>query len=181
MTRARLTVAALLAVLACQGKLLTITIDDSARTVVPKGTIVETLLADFGFGEFVSMDLTQAQELQNQGVQPGDIKDVRLVVFELEVTQPAGGDLSFLDSLDVVVEAPGLEPKLIAFQDTFPVGEGLVAFEIEDVDLTEYVVSESMTITTEVSGRRPEADTTVVARYAVDVGVTAQGACGGRE
>ena len=50
-------------------------------------------------------------------------------------------------------------------------------FELDDVDLTPYVVSESMTLTTEVSGTRPDADHTVVARFALDVAVTTQGAC----
>lgn len=169
--------AILLAALSCKGKLFSITIADEAETVVPKGTLVETLISDFGFGEFVSMDLTEAQELQNQGVAPGDIKDVRLVIFELEATAPAGSDLSFLNSLEVWVESPGLPAVLIASQDQFPPGQALVEFEIQDVDLTEYVVSESLTLTTEVDGRRPESSTTVLARYEIDVGVTSQGAC----
>ena len=52
-----------------------------------------------------------------------------------------------------------------------------VDFDVEPVDLTEYVVSESMTFTTEVTGRRPDVDTTVEARFDVAVGVTGQGAC----
>ena len=170
-------VALLVAALACQGKLFSITIADEAKTTVPKGTIVETLISDFGFGEFVSMDLTEAQELKNQGVADGDIKDVRLVIFELEVASPANGDLSFLNSLELWVESPGLPAALVASQTDFPVGQGLVEFDIEDVDLTEYVISESMTFSTEVNGRRPEADTQIIARYEVDVGVTGQGAC----
>lgn len=170
--------AALFAVLvSCQGKLFSITIDDQTSTVVPKGTPLETLLGDFGFGEFAQMDLTEASELQNQGVEPGDIKDVRLVVFDLEVTSPAGGDLSFIESMEVLVEAPGLESKTLASRTDFPVGQSRVEFDIADLDLTEYVVSESMTLTTNVTGGRPDDDTTVVAYYEIDVGVTSQGAC----
>ena len=53
-------------------------------------------------------------------------------------------------------------------------------FDIVDVDLTDYVVSHSMTLTTEVSAHRPDADTEVEARFVVDVGVTVQGACSSR-
>ena len=49
--------------------------------------------------------------------------------------------------------------------------------DLEDVDLTDYVVSQSLTIRTDVSGRRPEDETTVEARFALRVGVTSQGAC----
>ena len=52
----------------------------------------------------------------------------------------------------------------------------MVQFNLSDVDLTEYLVSESMTLTTDVTGHQPEDDTTVVARVVLDVGVTLQGA-----
>ena len=51
----------------------------------------------------------------------------------------------------------------------------MVPFTLSDVDLTPYVVSQSMTLTTDVSAHRPEVDTTVEARFQVNVRVTAQG------
>lgn len=176
MTR-RLPVAAFaIAFLACQSKLFTITIDQQAETTVPKATVLETLLGDFGFGDFVSMNLIEAEELQNQGVEPGDIKDVRLIFFELEAATP-GTDLSFLNTLDLYVEAPDLPQVLIASGASFPPGQAIVELDLEDVDLTEYVVSEALTITTDVDARRPEDETRVVASFELDVGVTGQGAC----
>lgn len=167
---------ALLSWSACQDDtLLTLTIEDESSTQVEQGTILEELAGTFGFGDFVSMDITASQELQNQGVGPGDIRDVRLTLLSLSV--PEGQDLSFLDSVDVYVEAPGLDAVLIASQDAFPEGEPVVDLDLEDVDLTDYAVSQSMTLSTEVSGSRPSEDTTVTAAYALDVGVTTQGAC----
>lgn len=163
--------------LACQSSLFTIEVSDSATTTVEAGTILEDLLGDLGFEEFVSMDLTAAEELQNQGVSPGDIQEVYLTSFSLTAASPDGADLSFLDSMELWVEAPGLEPALIAWQDEFPEGEGTVVFELEGVDLTDYVVSQSMTLTTEVTAHRPDQDTEVRADFSLDVGVTSQGAC----
>ncbi len=157
-------------------KLITITIDESATTSVPAATPLEVLLGDFGFGEFVSMDLTQASELQNQNVAPGDIQDVRMESLSLEATS-GSPDLSFLNSMDVYVEAPGLPTELLASASSFPEGQALVEFDIEDLDLTDYVVSTSMTFTTEVNGSRPEQATDVQAAFVVKVGVTSQGAC----
>ena len=91
--------------------------------------------------------------------------------------EPVGVDLSFLSSIELWVEAPDLDAVLIASADSFPEGESLVVFDIEDVDLTDYVVSRSMTITTEVTGHRPDQDTLVEARFDLAVGVTGQGAC----
>lgn len=164
-------------IVACTSSLATIQVEQSARTTVEAGTLLEDLLGDIGFEEFVSMDLTEASELQNQGVAPGDIQEVYLRELSLTVTSPDGGDLSFLDSMEVYVEGPDLPRQLVAWQDEFPEGQGLVEFELEGVDLTDYVVSESMTLSTEVSAHRPEETTEIKGYIAVDVGVTAQGAC----
>ena len=160
-----LALALALPAMGCGGVLTRIDIDGSAQTEIEGASLVEVLAEDLGFGELVSMDLTQAEELQNQGVEPGDIKEARLVSFELEAIEPADADLSFLDAMTLLVSAPGL-----------PQGEALVVFDLEEVDLTEYIVSESMTLTTDVSGQRPDRATRIEARYVVEVGVTVKGA-----
>ena len=176
MTRRLPVLALTVGFLACQSKLFTITVSEEAETTVPAATLLETLLGEIGFGEFVSMNLVESEELQNQGVEPGDIKDVRLITFELEAVTP-GTDLSFLDRLDVYVAAPDLPEVKIAGSDAFPEGQRLVELTVEDVDLTEYLVSEAMTITTDLDASRPDQATDVVARFDLDVGVTGQGAC----
>jgi hypothetical protein len=165
---------ALLLLLAC-GKLFSIDVEETAVATVTRGTLLEDLLGELGFAGFLDMDITSAEEIQNQGVAPGDIQDVTLTDFFLTVTDPEGGDLSFLSSMAVYVESPGLERVMIASQDQFPTGVTVVPFRIEDVDLTEYVVSQSTTITTEVEGHRPEEDTTIEATFALSIGVTGQG------
>ena len=163
--------------LACQLTVYSTVISESAETVVPKGTLLETLVDDIGFGDFLNMDLTESEELANQGVEPGDIKEVYLVDFVLAATDPPRADLSFLESLEVWVEAPNLPRVLVASQYDFPEGVPEVAFDLEDVELTPYVVSESMTFETVVSGHRPPDDTTVKASFDVEVKLTGQGLC----
>ncbi|TVQ93384.1 MAG: hypothetical protein EA397_04510 [Deltaproteobacteria bacterium] len=169
-------VAALLAI-ACQGQLFNVRVSGDATTTVPARTALEQLVGDFGFGEFVSMDLTESQELQNQGVEPGDIASARLVRFDLEAIDPDDADLSFLDSMSIYVEAPDLPRVLLATASEFPEGEAVVEFELTGEDIADHVVSQSMTFSTEVNGRRPTSRTEVLASYAVRVGVTGQGAC----
>ena len=159
----------------CEGALFHVTIDDSGTTTVPAASPLEPVLGDLGFGDFVNMDLTSASELENQGVAPGDISSVRFTDFTLTALSPEGADLSFLSSIAVYAEAPGLDQVLIASQDDFPDGAEVVDMVLEDVDLTDYVVSESMTITTDVSGQRPSEETEVEAAFAIRVGVTSQG------
>ncbi|MFT6146015.1 MAG: hypothetical protein ACJAV2_003905 [Myxococcota bacterium] len=171
-----LAISSMLFWMACSN-LFRIRISDESITTVDSGTLVEQFAGDIGFGEFVSMDLTSSAELANQGVEPGDISEVFMENLELEAVSPTGGDLSFIDSVDVYVEAPDLPRVLIASQDDFPEGQALVTFTLEDVDLTDYVVSESMTFDTDVSGNRPDQSTDIAARFTVAIGVTGKGAC----
>jgi len=152
-----------------------IDIDGASTTDVPAGTPFETILGDLGFGEFIDMDVTDNSELQNQGVEPGDISSVEFTELHLEAVGPEGADLSFIERIDLYVSAPGLPEVRIASQGDFPVGQALVQLDLDDVDIVEYVVSQSMTITSDLTGSRPEEETSVEAYYALDIGVTKQG------
>lgn len=173
---------ALFALLSCsEGELFVLPIEESAEATVPAadpltGSLVE-LVGDLGFAQFAEMEISESEELKNQGVAPGDITTVTLVSFDLEVASPEGGDLSFLSSVDVYVNAAEEEQLLIASLDNFPEGEPAVTFELEAVELAPYVLSDSMSISTDVVGTLPDEETVVVARFALDVGVTKQGAC----
>ena len=161
---------------ACGATLLTIEIARETTTRVEGGTVLESLLGDFGLSDFIAMDFTSAQEIVNQGVEPGDINEVRLSLFQIEVTSPEDGDLSFIESLELFVEAPNLPRVRVAYQDVFPEGVMLVDFNFDDVDLTDYVISEALTLTTESTGTRPDSDRDLTIRFALDVAVTFQGA-----
>lgn len=161
----------------CEATLITIDVPYDTTTTVEQGTVLENLVGDLGFGDFLNMDVTSSQELQNQGVSPGDINAVTLTYFRLTADAPAGADLSFLEGLAFYAEAPDLPRVRIAFADEFPEDEPTVNLQLEDVDLTDYVVSQSMTLDTEVEGRRPDQDTDVLAELELSVAVTGQGAC----
>lgn len=172
----RWTVAALMG-MACSGGLASIEIERQGRAEIPKGTVVEDLLGEVGLEDLMKMDLTTASELENQGVEDGDLRHVHLQGFTLAVEAPDDQDLSFLDEVEIYVEAPGLERRRVAAQSDFPEGARSVALELAEIDVVDYVVSESMTLTSEVSGRRPAQATTLLATVRFDVVVTAQGAC----
>ena len=155
--------------------LLTIEISQSAQVTVEQGTVLEDLLGDIGFGDFVSMDLTQSQELTNQGVEPGDISRVTLTLLEMEALEPSGSDLSFFEKMTFFAEAHDIVKAQIASAPEFPEGESLVVFNRDDVDLSPYVVSESMTLSTDVTASRPEQDTLIEARFVIEVQATMQG------
>ena len=160
---------------ACDGSLVHITIDEEDTQVVEQGSFIEQFVSWAGFGDFLNMDLTVATELQNQGVKPGDIRTAEMLTLSLESV--SGSDLSFLDEMKIFVEGPDLDRKLIAHADAFT-GETLVDFEVEPIDLTDYITSTSMSLITEVNGHRPDQRTEVKAHFRIDVGVTPQGVLG---
>lgn len=164
----------LVVLVGCDGSLVHIDVDGKAQTEVEAGTLVEELLVDFGFGEFVEMDLTTAQELRDQGVEPGDIVSVEMTLFTLEAVD-GQGDLSFLESMTLSATAPDLDAVEIATCADFPTGEPLVNFVLSGSDFAPHLVSKEMSLVVDITGRRPDVDTTVEASFIVDVGVTAQG------
>ncbi len=163
--------------LACGGSLFTVEIERSSEAVIAKGNILDVLLGDLGFGELSDLDITTSEEIQNAGAEPGDIDGVFVQRMSLSVVDPPGADLAFIDRIDVFVEAPDLARVLIASSDAFGDGVTAVDLELEGLDLTEYAVSTSMTVSLSATGRRPSVDTRLLAEIVLDVGVTREGAC----
>lgn len=159
----------------CGLKLTTITVEDETDTVVPGASVLEQALGGLGFDAWTDMDIVDQEELANQGVEEGDISEVYVTSVVLDAIDPGDADLAFLESLTLFVEAPDLERVQVASSASFPDGQPTVALDLEDVDLAPYVVSRSMTFTTEVSGRRPNDATTVRASTVLEVGVTTKG------
>ena len=163
---------ATLMAVACNGALFTTEIRDQSLVTIETIDAVDQLTLD----EFAGINLTESTSLQNQGVEPGDINNVTMTEFTM-LAIDGDLDLAFLDSVNLYVQSDGLPKTLVASAEDFPQGIALISFDLEDVDLTAYVVSESMDFTTEVIGNHPNQTTRIEAEYAIDVGVTGQGAC----
>lgn len=157
------------------------TITESSTTTIEGATLLEQLVGDLGFGGFLNMDVSQNEELKNQGVERNQIDSVFVQSLTLTITDPPDGqDFTFIESLAFYVEAPGLDRKLIASGGPFEAGLKTVGMNVENVDLADYAAAESMDITTEVDGRRPDNTTTIRADIVLDVDVNVGGAlCGG--
>lgn len=163
-----------LALFAC-ADLLTVPVETSASTVVEGQGAIGGILDLIEFAGFSDFDVVVEEELANQGVEEGEIREAYLTAFTLST--PDGDDLSFVDTFAVYVEAEGQPRTRIAHQEAFPEGEPVVELTLDDVDLAPFIVAPSMTITTEVTGGPPVDDTTVDADIALEVVATAKGAC----
>ena len=162
------------------GDLDTFEVRKKSSTTLEKRSLLEDLIGDISFGELASFDLSESSELANQGVEKNQIDAVHLTSLSLQITAPPNGqDFTFLQSIEFYVEAPGVERRLIASGADFAAGATRVDLDVEDVDLAPYATAESMQVTTEATGSRPENDTTIEATLVLSVDVNVKGAlCG---
>jgi hypothetical protein len=178
MRRVSLLILAALPVLATCDSVDNITVKAEGRAVIPQRSIVDELLGQLAFTGFGSFDIEQAQEFRNQGYTKDQVDSVRMQSFTLTIADPTGADFDFLTSIRFYAEAADLPRVLIAEIDPVPVGQAQLTLEIlSDVELQPYVVAPSMTITTQATGTRPPAQTTVDASASFDVDVAVSSAC----
>ncbi|MFT7623552.1 MAG: hypothetical protein ACI9WU_002735, partial [Myxococcota bacterium] len=144
----------------------------SATTTVEKGTLIESLVGDLGFDGLLAFDIVQSAAFKNQGVKRSQIDS--LTLRELTLTIPdaaAGQDFTFMDEVQFFAEAEGLPKVRVARGGPFEAGVTSVAMETDLPDLADYAAAETMSITTEVTGRRPDTDTTIKADVTLEVDV----------
>lgn len=169
----------LLGLVGC-GSVGQVSITETATTTIEKATILEQLVGDMGFGSFLNMDISQNQELENQGVERNQLNSVHVRSLELTITDPADGqDFTFIESLAFYAEADGLDRALIASGGPFDAGAKAVNLDVEAVDLADFAAAPSMDITIEVEGRRPDQTTTVRCDLVLDVDFNIGGFLGG--
>lgn len=150
------------------GGLLSVTLVEEASTTVEAGSLVEVLLGDLGFDSLVSADITAAEALANEGVEPGDLESV--VVTGLTLSTPTPGvSLDFLDRLEVGVRARDLPELLVATVAEFPEGSTRVDATLTGAELVAHAASTELEAVTEAEGKRPEVDTVVHCVVTVDV------------
>ena len=164
--------------LAC-GRLDTFTIERTAQTTVPGASILEQLAGDIGFEDLATFDVTDDETLANQGVTKNQIDSVTISTLSLRVVSPMSGDFTFLDRLEFFVSSPGLQEKRIAAGGPFAMGDNEVFMTLDMVELAPYATADSMKISTQVEGRRPDEETQIEARIELLVDVSVSGLLSG--
>ena len=162
------------------GALDTFTVTEKAQATINKGTFVEQLLGDLGFGKLLTLRIMDSQQLKNQGVERHEVDSIFVDTVTLEILDPAAGqDFTFLDSIEFYVETSGQPKRLLAKGSGFASGDIRIGLEVEHFDLAPYATEEAMDITTAVTGRRPTSDTVIEATLDFSVDANVSGAlCG---
>lgn len=118
------------------------------------------------------------QLLADEGIEEGDVSEIRIVGLTIEVLEPTGVDLTFLDVLELWVSADGVREQKIAGRTAFLPGVTRVEMVDRAVDLAPFAIGTGMAIRTVAEGLPPEVDTTVRATVHLEVGLTAGGLLG---
>lgn len=163
--------AALLAALGCE--VADFDVQKRGTATIPRDAMLDPI-------EMMQLDgfeLVLAEIEDTEDIGPEDISGAELRRLTLEVIDPAGGDLSFLDSIEIYAESPELERVRVAHRERLPKGEARVDLEIDDVDLHDYVAAPSVTLSAVVDGVAPPEDVRVRAIASLNIGATLRGAC----
>ncbi|MCK6552125.1 hypothetical protein L6R52_40215 [Myxococcota bacterium] len=135
----------------------------SDEATIP-GTVGAGALFELGYGgDFDSVDLSSEQSFQNQGVSPSDVDAIFVKAIHIEGANPNIDRLDvIIESMEVYVEAPGLERKTIGTLTNIPMGAAADLVVDSTLNLKPYAVAPSMKVGAVVDiKQRPAFDTTI--------------------
>ena len=166
----RLFAASLLALSLCGCGLVQFDVPQEGDSQVQGCSGITCVLNTFGFSNFLTMNLSQTQEWQANAAQKDKISSAKLTSLTLDVTKPAGGDMSFLKTLNFYISAQNLPKILVADGSTFPPGVSHIELNMHpEAELAPYVKADTFSLTTDVTGSQPAQDETIHAKVIVHI------------
>ena len=172
MTRARnVLAAALMTTVGCE--IADFDVERSGIATIPSRPEAEAITVM----ELDGFEIVLAEIEDTEDIGPEDISGADLRRFTIEVLDPAGADLSFIEGIEIYAESPELERVRIAHLDDVPRGASRIELEVDGVDLHDYIVAPVVTLSAVVDGDAPETDVRVRASALLNIGATLRGAC----
>jgi hypothetical protein len=153
-------VVVVLGAIGCGPPTVTFDVPISAEAVVAEGNLIDQILGDFGFNELADIDVEGTSEFQNEDVRREQVVAASLTSLNLTITAPQGANFDWLDSVSFSVAADGESTERVASK-TIDNGQSAISCDRDEVDLSPFIRSPSMAITTEADAIHPPQDTTV--------------------
>ncbi len=158
----------------------TFNINERSRATIEGATALDQLVNNFGFDEFVAMDITTNETLANQGVERHQIDSVTVTSIVLSIPEESDGqDFNFIESLAFFADADDLERVKVAEIVDVPDDVSSLELNVTEAELADYAAKESMDIITEVNGRLPSETTIVDADVGLRIDVDISGVISG--
>lgn len=143
----------------------TIFVDVVSETTVEDGGIVGESLNTTGFDNFASFDVSSSSEFKNSDAGKNNIGSSYVNGFVLNVKQPDGQTLEFIDEMRVFIGKDDDNMTEVAYiesgQDTDVTTLYLRTYDRRDIG--QYLRAESTVVEVEVKGTPPEEDTVIEA------------------
>ncbi|MEO9892163.1 hypothetical protein [Aurantibacter sp.] len=91
------------------------------------------------------------------------IESIKLTKLQLDITSPDDADFSFIESIEVYINAEGLDEILIAYKEDVSETASILDLDVTDIELKEYIKKDSYslrlnTVTDETLGQDHEID-----------------------
>lgn len=84
---------------------------------------------------------------QNNDTRKDLIEEIKVTEVTLTLTQPSSADFSFLESIEVFIQADGLDETRVAWQENVPENVGsTLSLNTSDMDLQEYVKKDEIVL-----------------------------------
>jgi len=134
-------------------------INITRTTVIPGQTDAQILLTSLGFNQFSQFDISSSQSFKQRVGDVSKVTFVNLETFTLSTTDP-DQSLDFFSRVSFYIAIGDGPEELIAYADDFPLGIKAMRLSVEkNLDLTQYIKSQNITIRAEASGSQPISDT----------------------
>ncbi|MBU2863530.1 hypothetical protein KO489_06720 [Reinekea forsetii] len=156
---------ALMFFLSACDSLTTVIVDVESETTV-RGTILGLDSTVLGFDNFVSFDVSSSQEFENNNASKNNIGESYLTGFTLEVTDPDGQNLDFINSMKVYISDGDSETKIeiARIEEGTNTDVRLLYLDVfDDSEIGKYLRADKTKITVEANGNSPQKDTTIEA------------------
>jgi hypothetical protein len=162
----------LLVFLGCGAISISFDVSTDGKTTISKGSLLEQLSGSFGFDGFSSFDISESSEFKNQNTQKDRIKTAAVKSIPMTIVGPDTQTFDFLEEVTFYIEAPGVTKKRIG---TKKISKGVKKFtlDLDGLELAPYLKADSVKITTDAKGKRPENDTTIQAAIVLSIEATA--------
>jgi hypothetical protein len=129
--------------------------------------------ATITFNQLGDIDLGAHPTMRTQGLNVGDVSAARPVEAMVAITQPATGQsLAFLQKIDVLLTADGMNPVVVATGENFPATTNLVGLTVLPVEMVGYFKGKhpALTLVPTYADAVP-ANVTLTLRFALQVQV----------
>ena len=141
-------------------RLTKFTITSKSTFTLPATTVVDVPLA-IGTPE---VPVSNQQEFDNNDSRTDRIESAKLTSLVLNITSPDDGNFNFLNEIEIIIDADGLEERVIAGKTEIPEGSGnSLELDVNDTELRPYLQNDSYSLKV-----RAKVDETIDSEYKIE-------------